>query len=155
MASNVSYNNLVKKQFSSSKSEYKDGFDVAFIVDEVNYTDEEIAVICEKIRITAMTIWEYSPNATVCVYGLNGNGITHCNWYGRASLSEDDTDGGRALPADSYKRPLKTYKVLKKITVKSGTVAPWFYESGGGTQYMFEHSIQYYIDNGYLVEVIL
>lgn len=31
-----------------------------------------------------------------------------------------------------------------------GTVKPWFFEQGGGVQYMFENSIQYYIDNGYL-----
>ena len=60
----------------------------------------------------------------------------------------------RALTADSKKFPLKTYKVLVPIKVYEGTVQPWFFEQGGGTQYMFEKPIQYYLDNGYLEEYI-
>lgn len=60
----------------------------------------------------------------------------------------------RALPVDSNKYAIKKYKVLKPILVYKGTVEPWFFEQGGGTQYMFEKSIQYYLDNGYLEEYI-
>ena len=60
----------------------------------------------------------------------------------------------RALTADSKKFPLNTYKVLVPIKVYEGTVQPWFFEQGGGTQYMFEKPIQYYLDNGYLEEYI-
>ncbi len=111
--------NISELKINTGYTEYKDNFDVAFVIDEVNYTDEEIAAICEKIRITSITIWKYSPNATICVYGLNGNGVTHCNWYGRAALTNDATDGGRAsidncLDKVSSKHSVVTSPVVSK-----------------------------------------
>ncbi len=41
-------------------------------------------------------------------------------------------------------------RVVKEIPDLEGKAEAWFYEPGGGIQYMFEESIQYYIDNGYL-----
>ena len=63
---------------------YKDNFDVVFMVDEINYTDEELSVICDKIYDTSKAIFNTSANVTVRVYGLNGkNKQTGCDFYGR------------------------------------------------------------------------
>lgn len=35
---------------------YKDIFDVAFMADEINYTEEELSAICEKIYNTSMAL---------------------------------------------------------------------------------------------------
>ena len=54
------------------------------MVDEINYTDEELSVICEKIYNTSKAIFNASSNVSVCVYGLNGkNKQTGCDFYGR------------------------------------------------------------------------
>ena len=40
-------NELVNHEMYSNS--VKDNFDVVFMVDEINYTDEELSAICEKI----------------------------------------------------------------------------------------------------------
>lgn len=67
----------------SSKSKYKDNFDVAFIIDQVNYYDDVLGIYYDKIIDTADAIWNISPNVNITVYGLNGNGVTFYNNYGR------------------------------------------------------------------------
>ena len=63
---------------------YKDNFDVVFMVDEINYTDEELSAICEKIYYVSKAVFNASANVTVRVYGLNGkNKQTGCDFYGR------------------------------------------------------------------------
>jgi hypothetical protein len=42
------------------------------------------------------------------------------------------------------------YEVLKALVVRSGTIAPWFDQPGGGIQYKTEKSVQQLIDEGYL-----
>ena len=62
----------------------KDNFDVVFMVDEINYTDEELSAICEKIYDVSKAVFNASANVTVRVYGLNGkNKQTGCDFYGR------------------------------------------------------------------------
>ena len=62
----------------------KDNFDVVFMVDEINYTDEELSAICEKIYDVSKAVFNASANVTVRVYGLNGkNKQTCCDFYGR------------------------------------------------------------------------
>ena len=48
---------------------------------------------------------------------------------------------------------LRTYEVLKSLPAKSGEVAPWFDEVGGGIQHQFDKSIQELINEGFLKEV--
>ena len=44
-------------------------------------------------------------------------------------------------------------KLLKPIEVKAGEIAPWFNQPGGGTQYMFNKSIEELIKTGILRKV--
>ena len=46
------------------------------------------------------------------------------------------------------------YKVVKPIpNVEIGVAAPWFGYPGGGYQYHLPHSIQFYLDNGYIIKL--
>lgn len=56
----------------------------------------------------------------------------------------------RSLPAEYFNSPLKTYTVVRPISVHESLAAPWFVQPGYGTQYRFNNSIQYYINNGFL-----
>ena len=57
--------------------------------------------------------------------------------------------GQRAL-APGTTEELSSYRVIQPIPAKSGEVAPWFDEIGGGTQYEFKNSIQWLLDNDFL-----
>ncbi|HKN02851.1 MAG TPA: PAAR-like domain-containing protein [Buttiauxella sp.] len=57
----------------------------------------------------------------------------------------------RALPPGTDSGPYSVYKVVKPIpNVAESKIAPWFGESGMGTQYKFEDSVQSYLDSGHL-----
>lgn len=43
--------------------------------------------------------------------------------------------------------------MLKPINVDAGTIAPYFGEMGGGTQYIFKEAIENLIKSGYLERV--
>ncbi|MBZ5739800.1 TNT domain-containing protein [Nocardioides mangrovi] len=63
--------------------------------------------------------------------------------------------GSRAIPPSSIGRDYHEFEVLKPLpgSVKQGEIAPWFEQPGGGTQYLFDHDIDWYISNGYLKEL--
>ncbi len=61
----------------------------------------------------------------------------------------------RALPEDYRNGSYYVYEVLQPVSVKSGRAARWFGQMGGGTQYMFDVSIQELLDSGILREVDL
>lgn len=54
------------------------------MVDQVNYSNEQLDVIKDKIAETSTEIWKRTPEATVVIYGFNGDGKTHFKKYGRA-----------------------------------------------------------------------
>lgn len=60
----------------------------------------------------------------------------------------------RAMPPSYANRTLTVYEVMEPVTVKSGKAARWFGQPGGGTQYMFEKTVQELLDEGVLKEVI-
>ena len=46
------------------------------------------------------------------------------------------------------------YKVVKPIpNVEMGYIKPWFGFPGGGYQYHLPNSVQYYIDNGFIIKL--
>ena len=61
----------------------------------------------------------------------------------------------RALPPSSVGSGYTQYEVVKPLpdSVVQGDVAPWFEQPGGGTQYMFDHPLEWYVENGYLRKV--
>ncbi|WP_445326634.1 TNT domain-containing protein [Scandinavium hiltneri] len=57
----------------------------------------------------------------------------------------------RALPPGTDSEPYSVYKVVKPIpNVAESKIAPWFGETGMGTQYKLEDSVQSYLDSGHL-----
>jgi len=64
-------------------STYKDNFDVYFVVDRANYTDEALHSYCQKILETSEKIWAVSPNVNIVLYAVNGNGYSHFDNYGK------------------------------------------------------------------------
>ncbi len=58
----------------------------------------------------------------------------------------------RALPPSSVGSDYTQYEVLKPLppSVTEGMIAPWFEQPGGGVQYMFDHPMSWYVENGYL-----
>ena len=58
----------------------------------------------------------------------------------------------RALPPSSAGAGYHRYEVLKPLPegVTEGKIAPWFEQPGGGIQYKFDHSIEWYVEHGYL-----
>lgn len=75
-----SYNMNSAKTVYSNKSHVdpKDDFDVSFVIDEINYTDEQLKDICNKIYDTCKAIFNASnangtvKNVRVNIYGING-----------------------------------------------------------------------------------
>lgn len=59
----------------------------------------------------------------------------------------------RSLAPGTTSKPLNQYQVLKPFEAQSGTVAPWFGQTGGGTQYMFNTSVQQLIDGGFIAPI--
>ena len=73
---------------------------------------------------------------------------------GKYFSPEGTSYGNRALPPYmSNQEPIK-YKVLKDFDVKSGTIAPWFDEPGGGIQY-FTDDLMILTDDGEYVQATL
>lgn len=60
----------------------------------------------------------------------------------------------RSLPIGTInERTYSVFRVLKPIKVDAGTIAPYFGEMGGGTQYIFKETIENLIKSGYLERV--
>lgn len=73
---------------------------------------------------------------------------------GRFAAPEGTGFSERGLPLVSKAAHYHRYLVMEPIPVQRGTAAGsfWFASPGGGTQFFFaNHSIQYYINNGYLL----
>ena len=58
----------------------------------------------------------------------------------------------RALPPTSLTQEYHQYRVTQELppTVRQGDIAPAFGQPGGGTQYVFDKPIDWYVKNGFL-----
>jgi hypothetical protein len=59
----------------------------------------------------------------------------------------------RSLPPNTNLNLYDKYQVLKPFSVQSGTVAPWFGQSGGGIQYQTSNPILQLKNEGYLIRI--
>ena len=59
----------------------------------------------------------------------------------------------RSLMPGTHLKPYKRFMVQKPIDVTEGTVAPWFGEPGGGTQYLMPNSVGDLVKGGSLTEL--
>ena len=74
----LSYN--VNRSTAASNYKEKDNFDVTFIIDNVNYDQNKIEEIKEKIKVTSEQIFDMSTDVNIHVYSLNslnGKPYTH------------------------------------------------------------------------------
>ena len=61
----------------------------------------------------------------------------------------------RAIPSSSLEKPYKVYEIIKPIEdVSQSKVLPWFGQPGQGTQYKLPKPVKWYLDSGYIKEVI-
>ena len=83
---------------------------------------------------------------------------TKIDRYGKTSGVYASPEGTpyeqRSLAPGSENSPYNIYEVVRPFDVKAGTVAPWFDQPGGGTQYKLPMSIQELIDLGYIKLII-
>lgn len=85
--------NISERKFNTGATEYKDNFDVAFVVGEVCYDQSQLEGICNEIYAISEIIFNNSKDVTISVYGLDGTGNTQSTWYGRT----DNLDGVEQL----------------------------------------------------------
>ena len=69
---------------------------------------------------------------------------------GKNAAPKGTTYSKRSLPPGSENAQYNSYEVLKPFTVESGKAAPWFDQSGGGTQYKLPMSIEDLIKQGFI-----
>jgi len=62
------------------------------------------------------------------------------------------SEAARALPPGTAGQPLRTFEVVKPFEVDSGTVAPWFSQPGGGTQFRTPVPLETLLKRGILRE---
>ena len=60
----------------------------------------------------------------------------------------------RSLAPGTANEPYSVFEVVEPIKVRSGTVAPWFDEPGGGIQYRLPQAVQELIDAGIIRRVL-
>ena len=98
------------------------------------------------------------PDMIIDRYSFN----LHEKDTGKFLAPANSTFESRALPPISETQNYTKYKVLKPIEVKSGGIAPWFDQPGGGIQYftdsvikdmdgnMVEATVKNLLENGYI-----
>jgi hypothetical protein len=59
----------------------------------------------------------------------------------------------RSMPYEKLALPYSQYEVLKPLNANTSQIAPWFDQSGGGTQFRFDRTVKDLIANGYLRKV--
>lgn len=85
------------------------------------------------------------PGTKIDRYGHNG---------GRFAAPMGTPYEQRSLfPGTKDVKPCHKFNVVRKVKVEAGVTAAWFDEPGGGIQYVFDNSIEYYLDNGTLEEI--
>lgn len=73
------------------------------------------------------------PGKIIDRYGSNGTG----KFFSPSGTSY----GERALPPFMENEVYTQYRILQPIEVKSGKIAPWFNQSGNGTQFLSDYSV--------------
>ena len=74
---------------------------------------------------------------------------------GRYASPADTLFPDRAIPPTSLGSPYHQYEVVKPLppSVTEGPIAPWFEMPGGGQQYHFDETIEWYLNHGFLKEI--
>lgn len=91
---------------NSDDDDSKDHFDVVFLIDEISYTDTQLNEIKKEIPAVSEIIFKHSKDVTISIYGLDGSGLTHSTWYGRA---DNITNVGIMLSHVSHKEIANRY----------------------------------------------
>ena len=81
--------NISELKINTGYTEYKDNFDVVFIIDRVYCNNETIDQYCDKILNLASIVWNTSPNVSCTVYTINGDATTHFEKYDNLKNCDD------------------------------------------------------------------
>ena len=81
------------------------------------------------------------PGARIDRYGSD---------YGSFTSPEGTPYEMRAVAPGTDQRPYSVYEVVEPINVKSGSIASWFDEPGGGIQYLLPDTVDELLDAGIL-----
>ena len=85
------------------------------------------------------------PEKVIDRYGSNGNG----RYFSPEGTSFEE----RALPPFMEQQAYTKYEVVKPLPAKSGEIASWFDQPGGGTQYFTDMTVDELRDLGYIVPI--
>ncbi|MFV0550855.1 MAG: TNT domain-containing protein [Anaerorhabdus sp.] len=85
------------------------------------------------------------PGKIIDRYGSNGTG----KFFSPSGTSYRE----RALPPFMEKELYTQYRILQPIKVKSGKIAPWFNQTGNGTQFLSDYSVDELIKMGIIEKV--
>ncbi|WP_217353849.1 two-partner secretion domain-containing protein [Ruegeria arenilitoris] len=97
------------------------------------------------------TIRELQPGQTFDRYGGRFDEKGNFTDRGAFVAPRDVPFDQRSLPDSSKNSPYRQYEVLKPIPqVNSGSAAPWFGKTGGGTQYQLPMSIDELVKQGFI-----
>ena len=81
------------------------------------------------------------PGARIDRYGSD---------YGSFTSPEGTPYEMRAVAPGTDQRPYSVFEVVEPINVKSGSIASWFDEPGGGIQYLLPDTVDELLDAGIL-----
>ena len=70
--------------------------------------------------------------------------------YGSFTSPEGIPYEMRAVAPGTDQKPYRVFEVVEPINVKSGSIAPWFDEPGGGIQYLLPDTVDELLDAGIL-----
>jgi len=124
------------------------------------YIDFERSSLAPKTTPTSTAIVPYYPpangfaGATTRQFLMPGQTIDRFGGSGASRFFSPTgtSEAARALPPGTAGQPLRTFEVVKPFEVDSGTVAPWFSQPGGGTQFRTPVPLETLLKRGILRE---
>lgn len=107
----------------------------------------------DRIKIDA---WDYTPDDEF--YLKYKDVFDNPKYYNQetGAINWTENNGFADIPMDEVlqpgtdQRPYSVFEVVEPINVKSGSIASWFDEPGGGIQYLLPDTVDELLDAGIL-----
>ena len=124
----------------------------------LNAVDDVASGTNETVQTTALQTY-YPPNDGFLGEAIDdvlqpGTMVDRYGYPGGSYVAPVGTPAPmRALPPGTLDKPYNVYEVVEAVNVKSGPAAPWFGQTGLGTQYKFDSKIIDLLEAGILKEM--